>query len=368
MGVFQGNFGTAPNQSVFTSDIGSVTRLATSGTFQRYLQEEIFERSAFIRSGILQQSALLSNVTGVRVEVPFFDPLNYTEEIVQSSSTWGTNGAGFYQTQKTTASTQYATICTRGAAFAADDLSRYETGEDALLAIRNQLAADMDRKMTSKMISMLTGIVGPGGVLAATNAVDKSVTAAATEANYLNAANVTEAKYLLGERANSVNAIAMHPKVAAYLEQIGALTFSTAALSTGGAIQWGGGGIGLTSTQVGFFMGLRVVVDEQLPVRGAIGELEQFPCYLFASGAIQTGQQFPLLIETERNILSLQNTLAVTYSSVHHIPGVSWAAAFDNPTNAQLATAGSWSLAYSEPKLIPVLELTVNSPFGGVIA
>ena len=39
------NWGTAPNASVFTSDIGSDTRLATSGEFAAYLTEQIIEKS-----------------------------------------------------------------------------------------------------------------------------------------------------------------------------------------------------------------------------------------------------------------------------------------------------------------------------------
>ena len=71
MGVFYGNFNP---DSTFTSDIGSVTRLATSAPFQRYLTEEIFQQSAFYTSGILQTNGLLNNITGTRVEVPFFAP------------------------------------------------------------------------------------------------------------------------------------------------------------------------------------------------------------------------------------------------------------------------------------------------------
>jgi len=57
----------------------------------------------------------------------------------------------------------------------------------------------------------------------------------------------------------------------------------------------------------------------------------------------------------------------VHYSNVMHIPGTSWVSASDNPTNAQLATAGNWSVAYSDPRLVPVVALTVNSPFGGLV-
>jgi hypothetical protein len=151
------------------------------------------------------------------------------------------------------------------------------------------------------------------------------------------------------------------------METVGALTFSTSALSTGGAIEWGGGGIGLTNTQVGYMMGLRVIVDEQMPIVGATGDQEQFVCYLFGNGAVATGNQFPLRIETERNIASLQDAVAVHYSNCMHVPGTTWASATDNPTNADLTTPGNWGLAYSEPRLIPVVQLTVNSPFGGLI-
>jgi len=364
MGIFLGNLNP---DSTFTSDIGSATRLATSAPFARYLAEEIFERSAFIRSGALRRDARLSSTIGARIEVPFFDPINATEEVIESNDTWGTSGGGYFTSQKVTASTQYATITYRGFMFSADDLSRYQTGEDALAHFRSQMAADMDRKMTAKLLSQLLGLVGPTGPLAATNALDVSTTAGATDTNYLNSANITAAKYLLGERANSLTTIAIHPKVAAYLEQVGALTFSTDALSTGGNIQWGGGGIGLTATQVGWMMGLRVIVDEQMPIRGTTGDQEQFVCYLMGDGAIATGDQFPLRIESERNIASLQDAVAVHYSNVMHIPGTSWAAAGDNPDNGDLATPGNWALAYSEPRLIPVVELVVNSPFGGLV-
>ena len=81
-------------------------------------------------------------------------------------------------------------------------------------------------------------------------------------------------------------------------------------------------------------MGLRVIVDEQMPIVGATGDQEQFVCYLFGNGAVATGNQFPLRIETERNIASLQDAVAVHYSNCMHVPGTTWAAATDNPGNA----------------------------------
>ena len=104
------NWGSgSPDNASFTSDVGSATRLATSGSFSRYLTEQIVENSAMIQSGLIQTDARLNNVTGVLVELPFFDQLDYQEENVNSSATWGTvtPGSGRYTTQKHTASTQY---------------------------------------------------------------------------------------------------------------------------------------------------------------------------------------------------------------------------------------------------------------------
>ena len=370
MGVFQGNFGSGgSNASTFTSDIDSATRLATSAPFAKYLTEEIFQQSAFIQSGVVQLDSRLNNITGTRVELPFFNSFSPTEEIVASNATWGSNSGGYYTTQKTTAATQYGTITTRGFAVAADDLSQVQTGEDALANIRGQLSAAINKLNTAKLTSMLTGIVGPSGPLAATNAVGKAATTGTlAETNYLSAANVTEAKYKLGEKASEVTTIAVHPKVAAYLEQVGMLTFSTSALAAAGAVTWGAGGVGVDNTQVGRFAGLNVVVDEQLPIRGTSGQHEQFVCYLMGAGVIRTGSQFPLLIETERNILALQNNMAVTYNNIMHVIGTTWSSASDGPTNAALATASNWGAAFSEKRNIPIVELVVNSPFGGTVA
>jgi len=361
--------GTSPNASTFTSDIGSATRLATSAPFYRYLTESIFQQSAFVQSGILATDSRMNNLSGVRVELPFFNPLDYTEESVDSSATWGTNGAGFYTTQKQTASTQYGSFTNRGAAFAMDFLSEVQTDEDALENIRSQLSTDMARKLEQKLIYQLTGLFGAGGPLNATNSLDLSETTpgSVTDANYLSAASITQAKYLLSERANNLNSIAMHPTVAAYLEQIGQLTFSSSSLTPGAGLTWGGGGIGITDTQIGWMSGLKVVVDSQMPVLGSSGEAPQYVCYLFADGVVKTGSQFPLMIEFDRNILSIQTAMAVTYSNLMHILGTTWSASFDNPTNAQLATPANWSLAYEVPQMIECVRLVVNSPYGTTI-
>lgn len=370
MAMFPGNFdnGTT-SRSTFTGDIASPTRIVTSAPFSKYLTERIHENSAFVKSGALALDARLNNVTGVLVELPFFDSLDYNEENIDSSNTWGDQAAGFLSTQRQTARTQYAPYVTRGAGFSMDKLSQYETGENALQNIASQLSRDMDRKMTAKLVSMLTGIFGPGGPLNATNSVDISEAnagTALTAANQLNAQTATAAKYILGETANNLKILVVHPDVAADLEVAGQLTFSSpAGLNVTSNIEFGAGGIGVTDTQIGWAFGMRVIVDSQVPIRGAQGERNQYVNYLLAPGVIRTGSQFPLAINTEYNAPSLQTNMYVNYSSIHHILGTSYVGA-NHPTNVNLATAASWEQAYADFRNVEVVELVTNAAIGGV--
>ena len=360
------NWGTSPDASSFTSDIGSATRLATSAAFGRYLTDQIIENSLMIQSGLIATDARLNGVTGVLVELPFFDSLTYQEENVTSGNDWGTGGAGRYQTQKHTASTQYGTIVTRGAAFAADMLHQYETGEDALQNVSAQLSRKMNKDITAKVISQLTGLFGTA---LAPNVLNVAAAAggAATGENYLNAQNVTAAKYLLGENAADVSVLVVHPSVAADMEARGMLVFQ----NSGGTVEYASNGVGITSTQIGYFAGLRVVIDSQVPTvapsGGSTGDDLGYTCYLAAPGVIRTGSQFPLSIKQSDDILSLQDVMSVTYNRIDHVLGTSFSGT-PHPENSDLANAGNWSLAYGSTQSVPLIQMIVNTPYGGKVA
>ena len=359
------NWGTSPNASVFTENIGSVTRLATSAPFSRYLTEQIIENSAMIQSGLIQTDARLNNVTGVLAELPFFDQLDYTEENVDSSNSWGTGNKGAYLTQRHTASTQYGPIVTRGAAFAADMLSGYETGEDALANVSAQLSRKINKDITSKIISQLTGLFGTA---LAGNSLNKAAATGETadDSNYLTAASVTQAKYLLGEKAADVSVLVVHPLVAADMEARGMLTF----LNSGGTVNYASNGVGVTDTQIGFFAGLKVCVDSQVPLVTdglTTGDATGYTCYLAAPGVIRTGSQFPLTIKADEDILSLQNVMSVTYNRLDHVLGTSYGGDM-HPQNSDLADPSNWTLAYTSRENVPLIELIVNTPYGATVA
>ena len=329
----------------------------------RYVQEAIKERSQFVKSGaVVRNSFLDAKEGGTRIQVPEFNPVAPTEEVMTGAANWGTSTAGYLTPQKIGTATQIASIVHRGFAYAVDDIAILAAGEDPMLAIRNQLADAINKLNNARLFSQLAGLFGTA---LSGNALDvaKAASSGAAEANYLTASTVSQARAKLGERGEEPNLLIVHPNVAYYLYQVGMLTFSTSALSTGTGIQWGGGGVGVGAREVGQFAGCSVIIDEAVNTvaPGTSGHITEYYCYLIKGGTIMEGVQQDLRIEADRNILSKQDVLSVDYHTAYHVMGTKWGAAGDNPNNSDLATAGNWSATY-DIDLIPAVQITVNTP------
>ena len=139
-----------------------------------------------------------------------------------------------------------------------------------------------------------------------------------------------------------MSVLVVHPLVAADMEARGMLTF----LNSGGTVNYASNGVGVTDTQIGYFAGLRVVVDSQVPTVTLLvttGDAVGYTCYLAAPGVIRTGSQFPLSIKQDRDILSLQDVMSVTYNRLDHVLGTSYGGSM-HPENSDLAdkATGLW--------------------------
>lgn len=342
---------------VLLADIVKRNNLST------YVSEAIKERSLFLKSGAVVRTPLLdAREGGTRIQVPEFNPVAPTEEIMNGTATWGTSNAGYLTPQKIGTGTQIATICHRGFAYAVDDVAMLAAGEDPMLHIRNQLADAINKLNSQRLFSHLAGLFGTA---LSANSLDLGVAAAsgAGEANFLTGAAVSRARALLGERGSELDLLVVHPSVGFYLYQVGLLTFSTSALAAAGSVVWGGGGVGVGAREIGEFAGCRVIIDPLVNTvaPGTGGHQREFFCYLTKAGTIMEGVQQDLRIEADRNILSKQDVLSVDYHGAYHVMGTKWGDAGDNPTNNGLATAGNWTATY-DIDLIPLVQVTVNSP------
>ena len=347
-----------------------LTDAVTRPEFLAYIAEAIYEQSAMLRSGaVVRNSALDARAGGVKVEVPTWKPIAPTEEVIESNATWGTSAKGYLTPQKISAGKQTAPIIHRGFAYAVDDLSRLGSGSDPMGQIRNYLADAINKLKMATLLGQLDGLFASAYAGLETDVSGDVVPGSLTGANYLTAASAIAAKSKLGERADRLSVIIMHSSSYFYLQQVGMLTFSSDSLSSGTDIKWGGGGVGITNDQVAYFAGMRVIVDDN--IKGVDGSSAtsthalKYPVYMLAEGAIAEGVQQELRIEADRNILSKQDVISVDYHYGYHAFGSNYGGA-DNPTNAVLATAGSWTNIYTDIRNFDIVRLMVNSPFGGV--
>ena len=329
----------------------------------RYVSEAIKERSLFVKSGAVVRSPFLdAKEGGSRIQVPEFNPVAPTEEVMTGAANWGTSTAGYLTPQKIDTGTQIASICHRGFAYAVDDVAVLAAGEDPMLHIRNQLADAINKLNSQRLFYQLHGLFGTA---LNANAGDYAVAASSgqAEANYLTGANVAKARALLGERGDELDTLIVHPNVGFYLYQVGLLQFSTASMVSAGTITWGGGGAGVDAKSIGTFAGLNVIMDSQVNAvqPGASGHIKEYYCYLAKSGTVLEGVQQDLRIEADRNILSKQDVLSVDYHTAYHIMGTKWGNAADNPTNSVLGNKDNWTATY-DVDLIPLVQLTVNTP------
>ena len=329
----------------------------------RYVSEAIAERSLFVKSGAVTRNPFLdSKEGGTRIQVPEFNPVAPTEEVMTGAANWGTSTAGYLTPQKIGTGTQIASICHRGFAYAVDDVAVLAAGEDPMLHIRNQLADAINKLNSQRLFYQLHGLFGTA---LNANAGDYAVAASSgqAEANYLTGANVAKARALLGERGDELDTLIVHPNVGFYLYQVGLLQFSTASMVSAGTITWGGGGAGVDAKSIGTFAGLNVIMDSQVNAvqPGASGHIKEYYCYLAKSGTVLEGVQQDLRIEADRNILSKQDVLSVDYHTAYHIMGTKWGNAADNPTNSVLGNKDNWTATY-DVDLIPLVQLTVNTP------
>ena len=110
-------------------------------------------------------------------------------------------------------------------------------------------------------------------------------------------------------------------------------------------------------------MSYRIVVDDMLLPTINDGGADQYPVYLMTAGAVSEGVQQELRIATDRNILSLQDVLAVDYHYGFHVNGTRWVDGGDNPGDDDLADSDNWELAFTDIRNTDVVKLIVNTPF-----
>ena len=326
--------------------------------FSPYVIEESTRSDAFLQSGVVQPMAELNTSgdgSGDFVSVPFYKANLSGDFEVLTDSTSLTPG-------KIEADRQIGVLLRRGRAFEARDLAALASGSDPIGAIGQKMARYVNHQKQKDLVSCLSGVFGSLNNNSSSSAffglsLDSESGDSPTS---LTPGHVARAKNLLGDQGDKLAAVVMHSATYYELVERRAVDFVAAADTTAGATASGGsleGAFGNPTVPV--FMGMRVVVSDDVQTTGS-GASTEYAVYFMTQGAVGGSEVTALRTETDRDILSLSDALAISLGYCYHPIGAKWGVTTVNPTRAQLETVGNWSQVY-ETKNISIVRATVIS-------
>ena len=173
--------------------------------FTPYVIEKTAEKSKILTSGIATQNAKLNQLVtqgGVTMQMPFWQDLSGDDEVLDDNTAL-TPG-------KITASKDIAVLLMRGKAWGANDLSGALAGDDPMDAIANRVSDYWARREQKTLVSMLTGVFAAASM--ANHILNVSTTA-------ISGSVVLDAKQLLGDAADQLQALLMHSAVFTQLQK-----------------------------------------------------------------------------------------------------------------------------------------------------
>jgi len=323
--------------------------------FTPYVIEQTTQRDAFLASGVVQPMAELNATEGGDfINVPFWKAnLSGDFEVLTDSSSL-TPG-------KISADKQVGVILHRGRAFEARDLAALAAGSDPMAAIGAKIADYVANQRQKDLLSCLQGVFGSLNANDSSSAFfDLCIDSESGDTpTTLSPRHVAEARAILGDQGDKLTAVAMHSKVYYDLVERRAIDYVSTADARGtSTTQSGGSMAGAYGGEVNVptYMGLRVIVSDDVPTAGSGGSTE-YGTFFFTSGAVASGEQLAMQTETDRDILAKSDAMSIDLHYCYHPVGAKWGVTTVNPTRAQLETVGNWSKVY-ELKNIGIVRAT----------
>lgn len=330
--------------------------------FTPYIEEAVTQRSAFLNSGIVVTDARL-NVTegGDYVTVPCWDA-DLTGDAERLTDTTSLTPS------KIGADKMVGVVLHRAKAWESRELAKLAAGSDPMAAIGNKVAAFIGNQQQKDLLAVLEGCFGALTSNSGAALADLTFDTAGTRTP-LSPRHVAQARALLGDQGDKLSAVCIHSKTYYDLVERRAIDYVSAAearitaassnAANPAAFAGSVAGAFAADVTVPFYMGLRVIVSDDVTVSGS-----DQAAYFFAPGAVATGEQQGLNTETDRDILAKSDAMSVDWHNLYHPMGTRYKVATGgvNPTRATLATAANWERVF-ELKNIGVVRGTVDPNF-----
>ena len=325
--------------------------------FTPYLIEATTQTDSFLQSGVVQPLAelnLSSERGGDFVKIPFYKA-NLTGDFEVLTDSTSLTPA------KITADNQIAAVLHRGRAFSSRDLAALAVGGglDPMAAIAQKMAAYVNNQKQKDLYSCLTGAFGSINANDSNSALFALTidSESGDSPTVLSPRHVARAKALLGDQGEKLTAMAVHSNV--YYDLLERNVIDRIYDDGGNADTAAASGSttrAFDNPSFGSFMGLRVIVSDDIPTTGS-GASTEYSTFFFTQGAVVTGEQAPIRTQTDRDILALEEAMAVDLHYIYHPVGLKYAVSTVNPNRTVLETVASWSKVY-ETKNIGIVRAT----------
>lgn len=335
------------------------TRLAdliVPEVFTPYSQLLTAQKSALIRAGAIIVSPRLSAHLaggGLIFNEPFFRDLVDEEENVSND-----NPADLSEPSKIGTGMEKQVRLSRNHSWSSMDLNDALTGEDPMEAIAGLVSNYWVRRLQAGFISTAQGVFANNDTVPGAGAYftqgdlsfDASGSTFIDGVTNFNASNYVNAISTLGDCQDELSLIMVHSVVYSTMKKNNLIDFI--ADSVNGNV-----------VSVPTYLGLRVVIDDQMPRNGGV-----FDSWIFRRGTFRLGQGSPKVPTAVERVEAAgngggQETLHNRVEWALHPVGHAFVgnAPAGGPSNAatanNLANAGSWQRVFNERKQIKIARL-----------
>lgn len=323
-----------------------------SSAFKDIMAGEFTDKLGLLTAGAMQSvpdNIVSSTDKGYTVSIPHWNTISGDADVISTSLTTTVNALATYK--------DIGVWCEREKAWGAEQIVKVVSGGDPTAEIAKQLANYLAVELHKQAVNTISGVFS---VELATTHSTGSTYAGAT----INNDGILAAKQKLGDNQDMLTIALMNSKVYQDALRDGMITNPIMNVANE---QYRTG-------MVGKLLGMDATMTDKFTATSSV-----YPSYFCAPGSViykfrertsmaQSNANLTrivagdLVAELELHRVALtnggQDVLILRWSSLTHVPGVQFdGTVTSNPTNAQLATASSWTKVATDDKLIRIVEL-----------
>lgn len=304
--------------------------------FADYMLERALDKSAFYQSDVIVPNSVISQKIaggGEQFQVPFWKDLVGASDVPSETVATAVNNI---TSDKMVARRQF-----REKAWGANDLSAALAGSDPFEAIGERVTSFWNGAMQRTLLATANGVLADNVASDSSDLVNDIAIEdgdSAADANLISSSAIVDTVFLQGDRFDEFGALALH-------------SVPYKAMVSNDLIEFVPDSQGRLTIPT--FMGLRVIVDDGLPVVAGGTSGFKYTSFVFKRGAFGYGESangiVPVEVDRDPSTGMGVDVLYTRRQFAIHPIGMAWlegSVAGVSPTDTELEAAANWNRVY----------------------